>query len=80
MKVTAELTGKQRSVLSPGSATGRIFGEKLREAIRGKTVEEARRIIQNFPEVDHVEVSMWPPWQPSLPSLTSNILLLPQGE
>ena len=80
VKVTAELTGKQRSVLAPNSATGRIFGEKLREAIKGKTVEEAKRIIQNFPEVDHVEVSMWPPWQPSLPPLTSNILLLPQGE
>jgi hypothetical protein len=78
VKVTAELTGKQRANLSASSPAGRIFADKVREAIRGKTIQEAERIIQNFPEVDRVEVSMWPPWQRSLPSLSSNIFLLPQ--
>ncbi len=80
VKVTAELTGKQRAALSAVSPTGRMFADKVRDAIRGKTIQEAERIIQNFPEVDRVEVSLWPPWQRSLPSLSSNIFLLPQEE
>ena len=78
VKVTAELTGKQRASLASSSPAGRIFADKVRDAIRGKTIQEAERIIQNFPEVDRVEVSVWPPWQWSLPSLGSNIFLLPQ--
>jgi hypothetical protein len=78
VKITAELTGKQRAILSVVSATGRAFGERVRDAIRGKSVQEAERIIQNFPEVDRVEVKVWPPWRRGLPSLVSNIVLLPQ--
>lgn len=78
VKITAELSGKQRATLSPLSPTGRLFAEKLRTAVRGKTSEEARRIIQNFPEVDHAELSVWPPWRQSLPSLVNNIVLIPQ--
>lgn len=78
VKITAELTGKQRATLSVLSPSGRLFAEKVRTAVRGKTIEEARRIVQNFPEVDRVDVSVWPPWQRTLPSLVSNIVLLPQ--
>jgi hypothetical protein len=78
VKITAELTGKQHAVLTPMTPSGRMFGEKVREAILGKSVEEAQRIIQNFPEVESVEVSVWPPWKDTLPSLVSNIVLLPQ--
>ena len=78
VKITAELTGKQRAILSPVSPTGRAFGERAREMIQGKSVSEAERIVQNFPEVDRVEVKVWPPWRRGLPSLVSNIVLLPQ--
>jgi hypothetical protein len=78
VKITAELTGKERAVLSPVSPTGRLFGERVRDAIQGKTVSEAERIIQNFPEVDRVNITMWPPWRRALPSLSSNIVLLSQ--
>lgn len=80
VKITAELTGKQRAVLSSLSPSGRLFAERLRGTVRGKTIEEAERIIQNFPEVDHVQVSVWPPWRRTLPSLVSNIVLVSQGE
>jgi hypothetical protein len=78
VKITAELTGKQRAVLRASTVPGREFGERIRDAIRGKTVAEAERIIQNFPEVERVEVSLWPPWRRFLPSLSSNIALEPQ--
>ena len=78
VKITAELTGKQRAVISATSIAGREFGERMREMIKGKTVREAERIIQNFPEVESVKVSMWPPWRKTLPSLVGNISMQPQ--
>ena len=78
VKITAELTGKQRSILSPISSSGRVFVERVREMIRGKSVGDAVRIIQNFPEVDRVEISVWPPWRSSIPSLEDNIAIIPQ--
>lgn len=77
VKITAELTGKQRSVLHPITVSGRSFGERTREAIQGKTINEAERIIQNFTEVERVKISLWPPWRKSLPALSSNIVLQP---
>jgi hypothetical protein len=75
VKITAELTGKERHVLSAKTLEGREFGERVREAIRGKSVRNAKRIIQNYPEVDRTEVKVWPPWRKVLPSLSSNIVL-----
>ena len=80
VKITAELTGKQRSVLNPVSRSGRAFTEKVREMIRGKSIPDAERILQNFPEVERVQISVWPPWRGSIPSLMSNITILPQGQ
>lgn len=80
VKITAELTGKQRSVLNPVSRPGRAFTEKVREMIRGKSISDAERILQNFPEVERVHIFVWPPWRGSIPSLMSNITILPQGQ
>ncbi len=79
VKITAELTGKQRSVLNPVSRPGRAFTERVRDLIRGKSISDAERIIQNFPEVERVQISVWPPWRGSIPSLMSNIVIIPQG-
>lgn len=80
VKITAELTGKQRSILNPVSRSGRAFTEKVRTMIRGKSIPDAERILQNFPEVERVQISVWPPWRGSIPSLMSNITILPQGQ
>lgn len=78
VKITAELTGKERHVLSAKTLEGREFGERVREAISGKSVRDAKRIIQNYPEVDRTEVKVWPPWRKAMPSLSSNIVLTSQ--
>ncbi|HLD07792.1 MAG TPA: hypothetical protein VJB60_01890 [Candidatus Peribacterales bacterium] len=80
VKITAELTGKQRSILRPVTALGRGFSERVREMVRGVSISEAERIIQNFPEVERVQISVWPPWRGSIPSLMSNIVILPQDQ
>lgn len=79
VKITAELSGKQRSILEQTSRPGRAFTEKVREMIRGKSVAEAERIIQNFPEVERVEIDLWPPWRDSLPSLSTHIMIDPEN-
>lgn len=79
VKITAELTGKQRSVLAPTTRTGRAFTERVREMVKGKSVNDAMRILQNFPEVERVDISVWPPWRKKLPSLMSNIVIVSKG-
>lgn len=79
VKITAELTGKQRSVLAPTTRSGRAFTERVREMVKGKSVNDAMRILQNFPEVERVDISVWPPWRKKLPSLMSNIVIVSKG-
>ena len=79
VKITAELTGKQQSVLAATTRAGRAFTERVRELIRGKSTQDAARIIQNFPEVDRVDIDVWPPWRKTLPSLMSNIVIVPRS-
>ncbi|MBI5754480.1 hypothetical protein HZA40_05030, partial [Candidatus Peregrinibacteria bacterium] len=47
--------------------------EKIREHIAGLDIKEATNYIQNLPEINKVEISSWPAWSPTIPSLTDNI-------
>ncbi len=78
IKLTVELTGTQEYILDPLSANGALFGKRLRERVAGKVKDEALRIIRNMPEVDRVEIHLWPPWGNTLPSLPANISISPQ--
>ena len=78
IKITADITGTEQFVLDPLSPLGAGFGKKVREAIAGLSVHDAQRILRNFPEVDRVEISLWPPWAGMLPAIPSNIRISPQ--
>jgi hypothetical protein len=73
VKVTVDLSGTERYVLDPLTPTGAIFSKRIRDAVSGKTKEDAERIVKNFPEVAKVAVSIWPFWNRTLPSIASNI-------
>ncbi len=77
-KITAELTGTEEFVLDPLTPTGAIFAQRVREMITDKPRADALRIVQNMPEVDHVEISIWPFWSTTLPSIPSHITISPQ--
>ncbi|NOS67533.1 MAG: hypothetical protein HOO67_04185, partial [Candidatus Peribacteraceae bacterium] len=62
IKITADVVGTEQFVLDPLSPVGAKFGKKVREAIAGLSVHDAQRILRNFPEVDRVEIRLWPPW------------------
>ncbi len=75
VKVTVDLSAKQRYELDPLTPTGALFSKQVREAVAGKSVSEAQGIVRNFPEVAKVEISVWPPWSGVLPGIASNILV-----
>ncbi|MDO8648171.1 MAG: hypothetical protein Q7R81_00120 [Candidatus Peregrinibacteria bacterium] len=75
IKLTVDLSGTEQFVLDPLSPTGAKFGRKVREAVAGMSKADAVRIVKNLPEVEKVEVSVWPPWSPSIPSILSHIYL-----
>ena len=78
IKLTVELLGTEEYILEPLSPNGALFGKKVREKIVGKTYEDALRIVKNMPEVDKVEISLWPPWSNQLPPIPSHISVVPQ--
>lgn len=78
IKLTVDLTGTEEFLLDPLTKGGLAFGRKVREAVANKTIDEALRIVRNFPEVEKVDISVWPPWKRSLPSLPANIRITPE--
>ena len=73
IKLTVDLSGTEQFVLDPLTPTGARFGKTVREMIIGKTKEEAQRIVQNFPEVEKADISIWPPWHNVMPTIPYHI-------
>jgi hypothetical protein len=75
VKITADLTYSERYVISPITPNGARFGKYVRDNVAGKTATEAERILKNLPEVERVEISVWPPWSFTLPAIGGNIAI-----
>lgn len=73
VKITADLSATQRYLLDPLTIVGARFGKQVRDAVTGKSIDEAERIIKNLPEVSKVDISIWPFWSRTLPAISSNI-------
>lgn len=80
VKITADLSYTQRYLLSPITPSGAKFGKYIRDNVAGKTTKDAYRIIKNLPEVSKVEISLWPPWALTLPSIGSNIAVTEESD
>ena len=78
IKLTVDLSATEQFILDPLSPTGAKLGKRVREAIAGKSLEEARRIIKNLPEVEKVDITLWPPWGTTVPKILSHITIVPQ--
>ncbi|MEI8230080.1 MAG: hypothetical protein WCG83_02990 [Candidatus Peregrinibacteria bacterium] len=75
IKITVDLSGTEQYIIDPLSPSGALFARRVREKAAGMTAEDAARIIKNFPEVDSVGISLWPPWSGTLPMIPSHILI-----
>ncbi len=72
-KITAQIQGVEEYEIDTELEGGADLSKKIKEHIAGKTIEEAEAYIQNLPEVNKVEIKVWPVWSPTIPSLPDNI-------
>lgn len=72
-KITAQIQGIEEYEIDPELEGGSKLAEKIKEHIAGKSIEEAKSYIQNLPEVNSVEINVWPVWSPTISNLPENI-------
>ena len=72
-KLTVQIQGIEEYEIDPELEGGADLAEKIKEHIAGKSIEEATNYIQNLPEVNQVEITVWPFWSPTIPNLPENI-------
>ncbi|QQR54872.1 hypothetical protein IPG41_06880 [Candidatus Peregrinibacteria bacterium] len=72
-KITAQIQGVEEYEIDADLEGGEELAKKIKEHIAGKAIEEAEAYIQNLPEVNQVEIKMWPVWSPTIPTLPDNI-------
>ncbi len=75
VKLTLDLSGLQEPVLDPLTPTGARFRARVLELILNKSLEDSTRILKNLPEVDSVNISLWPPWSRNMPGIPYHITL-----
>ena len=79
VKITADLTYNEKFILSALTPAGAMLGKNIRDSVAGKSVTDAERIIKNLSEVSHVQISLWPPWNKTLPTIPSNIAIVEES-
>lgn len=72
-KMTAQIQGIEEYEIDPELEGGAELASKIKEHIAGKSIEEAKNYVQNLPEVNRVEIRIWPVWSPTISSLPENI-------
>lgn len=72
-KFTAEIQAIEEYEIDPDLEGGGELAKKIREHISGKSKDEAERYLQNLPEINRVEIKIWPSWSPNIPKLEENI-------
>ncbi|MFA5842210.1 MAG: hypothetical protein WC882_00825 [Candidatus Gracilibacteria bacterium] len=73
IRFTATMKGIEAYNLDPETETGAALVKKIKEHIAGKPIKEAENYIQNLSEVNKVDISCWPLWAPTIPSVLENI-------
>jgi hypothetical protein len=72
-KFTAQIQGIEEYEIDPELEGGSQLAKKIKEHIAGKSIEDAENYVQNLPEVNRVEIKLWPGWSPNIPTLPENI-------
>lgn len=76
IKLTVDLNATEEAILDPLSPNGALFAKNVRREVLGISKSDALRILKNMPEVDNVEISLWPPWSNSLPTIPAHIVIV----
>lgn len=73
IKLTVDLSATEEYVLDPLTPDGALFAKRVRDQVTGLSVGEALGIVRNMPEVETASISMWPPWNRTLPRIPAHI-------
>ncbi|MBN1258320.1 hypothetical protein JXA05_01035 [Candidatus Peregrinibacteria bacterium] len=73
IKITATARGIQEFVIDPADTAGKRFSDKVKNKVLGQSVENARNLVANLPEVESVKIEVWPFWASALPRIADNI-------
>ena len=73
IKITASIQGIQEYVIDSSLQAGLRFSNKVKERILGLSAEEAENYVGNLPEVEAVEIKLWPLWVSKIPRIVDNI-------
>lgn len=74
IKASVSTRGIYEFVVEPRSEKAKLFIDTAKQAILGKSKEEAKTILlNNFKEVSDVEISLFPFWNTTIPSLPEKI-------
>ncbi len=73
IKITATIKGIQEFVIDSSLQAGLRFSAKVKDRVVGLSVEEAESYIGNLPEVDEVQIKLWPIWLSRIPRISDNI-------
>ncbi|MDH5596839.1 MAG: hypothetical protein OEY44_01935 [Candidatus Peregrinibacteria bacterium] len=74
IKLNVSIKGIQEFVIESSREAGHQFAnKKVKEKILGFSLEEAESYVGNLPEVDEVEIKLWPFWASRIPRIADNI-------
>ena len=73
IKITVSMKGIQEYVIDASLQAGLRFTNKIKERVVGLSREEAEAYLGNLPEVEKVEIKLWPFWINKIPRISDNI-------
>lgn len=73
IKITATIKGIESYAINPETEGGAKLVKKIKEHIAGKPIKEAEDYVQNLAEINKVNISCWPMWAPTIPTVLENI-------
>lgn len=73
IKLTVTVDGLQEYVIDSSLEAGLRFSNQVKEEVVNLPLEEAQAYVNNLPEVEEVEIKMWPVWLKKMPRLEEKI-------
>lgn len=73
IKLTVTVDGIQEFVIDSSLEAGLRFSEKVKEKIINLPLEDTQAYLNNLPEVEEVQIKMWPIWLNKMPRLPEKI-------
>ena len=73
IKMTASIEGIQEYVIDDSLQAGVRFTTRMKEKVLGLSIEKAEAYVANLPEVEDVEIKLWPFWLSRIPRIADNI-------